>query len=142
MSHLDDAIAEFEEPLTVHDAVGFAGVAASVDMSRAPTGERYVTLTSGGLKPEGQHVPAWFADEADAIEWWLAEAKPYAEKHGKQLYWRERPELVTASYVMLDQVNAIRNGRLRESVAVDLHFVFSRLLVSTKDPSGTVIDVI
>jgi hypothetical protein len=36
----------------------------------------------------------------------------------------------------------MQDVRLRESVAVDLHFVFSRLLVSTKDPSGRDVDVI
>jgi hypothetical protein len=136
---LDEAVAEFESALTVHDEIGHSAGAAydgPMDFSRAPTGERYVTLTSGGIKPEGWPNPAWFNSKDDAVDFWLMEAKHYAREHGTQLYWREKPELEGQTFVAMNQADSLQSQRLREAVAVAVWFVWSRLLVSKKDPSG------
>lgn len=68
--------------------------------SRNEHGEPYVTVCSGGLKPETAHIPALFARLDDAVNAWLnaamayyANVKPVGQPH--HLYWRKRPELET-----------------------------------------------
>lgn len=136
---LEEAIADFESGFTVHDQVGCdagAEYEGPRDMSRAPTRERYVTLTSGGLKAESDPVPSWFASEQDAVDFWLMEAKHYARDRGAQLYWREKPEVVATTFLNVNQAAAIQDQRLRNTLSVELHFVWCRLVVSKKDPSG------
>ena len=141
---LEEAVAAFESQMTVHDAVGYAvgEYDGPKDMSRAPTGERYITLTSGGVKAEGGPMPALFAREADAVGYWLSEAEYLSKKHGKQLYWREKPVMLTQTFVAVNQAEAMQDQRLRDSLSVELHTVWCRLLVSTKGPDGKVTDVI
>lgn len=142
---LEEVIAEFESALTVHDQVGCDAGAeydGPRDMSRAPTGERYVTLTSGGLKAEGAPIPSWFANEEDAIDFWLMEAKHYARERGEQLYWREKPEMVSSAFLNVNQAAAIQDRRLRNTLSVELYFVWCRLLVSKLDSLGRTVPVV
>ena len=136
---LDEAVTQFESTLTVHDQMGCPADAeydGPMDFSRAPTGEPYITLTSGGIKKPGYRVPAWFADKDEAIAFWLMEAKHYAKEHGTQLYWREKPELTMQTFVAIDQASAILKKALHDTMSVELWFVWSRLLVSKKGPNG------
>ena len=141
---LEEAVAAFESQMTVHDAVGYpvGNYDGPKDMSRAPTGERYCTFTCGGLKPEGRPISAWLADEWDAADDWLAALRHWANRRGTQLYWRDRPIMLTQTFVAVNQAEAMQDQRLRDSLSVELHTVWCRLLVSTKGPDGKVIDVI
>jgi len=61
----------------------------------APNGECYVTLTSGGIKDEGQPFPVWFKKSAAAVSAWWKSFECYAQtKNGDKVYWRWRPELI------------------------------------------------
>ena len=145
---LEEAVAAFESQMTVHDAVGYATPEFAArpdvpkDMARAPTGEKYVTVTCGGSKPEGSPIWQWFADPDDAVDTWLQDMYRWRSGRGSQVYWRERPELLLQTFVALNQAEAIQDQRLRDSLSVELHTVWCRLLVSAKGPDGKVIDVI
>jgi hypothetical protein len=137
---LADAVAAFEADYTVHDAMGFpvGDYDGPMDLARAPTGEKYICLTSGGIKKPGQPVASWFVFEEEAVTWWLAEARHYRiEVSGaRHLYWRHRPSLVTASFVNVQQAAALQDDRLRDSLSVELRYVSSWLVLSDKDPAG------
>jgi hypothetical protein len=136
---IDEAIRAIEEDLAVIDVAGYAvgDYDGPLDMSRAPNGEAYVCLTSGGLKRRGVRVPIWFNEEREAITWWLAEARQLRrDKNATHLYWRSKPVMVSASFVNIAQSVAIQDENLRDSLSVDLHYVSSWLLLSAKDPSG------
>lgn len=136
MTRLASVVKAFELEFVVHDEVGFAvgEYDGPKDMSRAPNGERYVTVTSGGVGSIG----AYFVDEDAAIDAWLVQAKRYADadmnKH--HLYWRTRPQLVSVSLVAIDQAAAMRHEWLREVVAIDVKFVACRMLVSEREPGA------
>jgi hypothetical protein len=98
---LAEAVSKFESAFDlVSDDVGFrvTGVhygrqgGDGKDWSRTPYGERYVVITNGGIKAEGDPFPALCTTEEAAIQGWLAEATSYAEGR-KMLHWRERPSL-------------------------------------------------
>lgn len=64
--------------------------------SRCATGEPYVTLVAGGIKPEGDPYPRWYDSEADAVSEWAQSFDRYAaDRNGKRLIWREMPGLKT-----------------------------------------------
>lgn len=95
-SALAAAVQRFESHFHgVSDEVGYPiGDEGALDYSRAPTGERYLILTSGGLKSEGVSLPAmWHRDEAAAVDAWLAHAMALATSPQAVLMWRMRPEL-------------------------------------------------
>lgn len=131
---LAEAVRAFELEFTVHDEAGFpvADYSGPLDMSRCPTGERYVTVTSGGVGAIG----AYFVDPDVAIEAWLVQAKRYADQdiNKHHLYWRTRPQLVSVSLVAIDQAAAMRHEWLRETVAIDVNFVACRLVISEREP--------
>lgn len=64
-----------------------------LNWSRAPNGDRYVTVTSGGVKPEGEPMDAAFHSEDDAIAAWLFQATLWTNGRTGTLYWRQRPEV-------------------------------------------------
>ena len=55
----------------------------------------YATVCSGGVKDEGQVVPALYATEASAIDAWLDAVERYAAGKGRYVYWRMNPRLVS-----------------------------------------------
>ena len=94
---IDEMIETFEALCVVHSEVGADAGAdyPATDMTRAPTNERYLRVTSGGIRDIGEPIPLWFTDPDHAMFQWLNEAKACIEDYGKQLYWRDKPELVT-----------------------------------------------
>lgn len=138
--NIAEAIAALEADCVVHDVAGFAvgDYVGPVDMNRAPNGEKYICLTSSGLKVPGQPVAVWFCYEEEAIAGWLAEARFLRRDYPgiTHLYWRNKPSLAAASFVNVQQHTAIQDDRLRESLSVDLRYVSSWLLFSGKDPAG------
>lgn len=137
---ITEAVAALESECIVHDVAGFAvgDYTGPLDMTRAPNGEKYLWLTSGGMKKYGEPVATWFADDDEAVAWWKAEAMHYRAKHTTtpHLYWLRKPDLVHASFVNIAQHLAIQDDRLRESLSVELRYVSSWLLLSAKDPDG------
>lgn len=64
----------------------------------AENGEPYVTLSSGGFKPEGQPFPERCASPEEAIESYLTHFDMYVwnaieSAEGSTLIWRKRPNL-------------------------------------------------
>lgn len=59
-------------------------------------GTPYVTITSGGLKEEGDPYPAWFSTEEQATSRWFEEIMDYYDQNGggKKIRWRNYPEIV------------------------------------------------
>ena len=139
---LNEMIELFEKGCTPHLGAGTDAGADydAVDMSRAPSGEKYFKLTSGGIREIGEPIPAWFVDPQSAIFAWLNEAEATAEERGKQLYWRDLPELVTRTFSMIDAGANVADWRTSGSTSVTMHCVVARLLLSTKDPDGQEVD--
>lgn len=140
---LAEALLEFESAFNVHRQVGCptGDYDGPMDMTRAPTGEEYVTLTGDGLRDPGQPVPCWYDSEELAAAVWLDAAKFYASggdrKDARNLYWLERPRFVRCEFVALDQAGAMQDIALRDSIQIDVGYVTSRLLVSRFKPDGT-----
>lgn len=135
---LAEAFAAFEKDFRVSPFIGLPdeNLTGRVDMNRAPNGESYITLTSGGVKLEGDRMPGWFATEELAAEAWLTQAWRYADRIiepgvvGSPLYWRERPELLTGEFVAIDQAAMMNDPRVRSEITLRLFAVYSRLVVS------------
>lgn len=147
---LDEAIAEVEGWFTVHTETGYPTEYTDSngdfvkdgprDLSRAPNGESYVTVTSGGLTSSMASV--FFASESRAVTWWLYAMEDYAETIAPReewkklhLYWRFRPEHESADYVALDQA-ALLQRQHGLSLTVTLGTVYSRLVISKLKPDG------
>ena len=62
------------------------------------TGHKYITLTSGGIKEEGDRVPAFYATPDLAEEAFIDVFEGYTENK-KELYWRRLPALESISVV-------------------------------------------
>jgi len=136
---LAEAVAAFEKDFAVSDEAGLVDdkLPERRDMSRAPTGEPYVVMTSGGPKAEGDRMPAWFATEDLAAEAWLTQMWRYSDgRGGKVLFWRERPELAQGEFVAIDQAGMMNDPRTRADITLRLFAVYSRLLVSNAQESG------
>lgn len=141
---LAEAVAAFERDFAVSDEAGLVDekLPERRDMSRAPTGEPYIILASGGLKAEGDRMPGWFATEDLAAEAWLTQAWRYADGiletgvKGSPLFWRERPTLLTGEFVALDQAAMMNDPRTRSEITLRLFAVYSRLVVSKAQESG------
>ena len=138
-----EALADFEAPFVVHRQVGMAvgDYDGPIDMTRAPTGEAYVILTSDGLREPGEPVPCWYTSRSLATDVWLGAAKHYAKTDGREgarnLYWLERPRFVRMEFVALDQAGALQDADLRDSLNIDVGYITCRLLVSHFRPDGT-----
>lgn len=79
---LDAARRIVEAPFRVKKGFGY---------SLCETGERYIALCAGGIKPEGSPFQEYFASEAEAVKVWLRSALIYAQGKSGTLYWREMP---------------------------------------------------
>jgi hypothetical protein len=129
---LHEAITAFEKGLIICHTPGceVEGL-PGLDMTKAPTGDAYVTLASGGETAERDPMPAWFATEALAVRAWLKEAWAYAESQGgNRVFWRERPILRTVDFVSLDQAGLMADPIMRRNISVRVCTVISRLFVS------------
>lgn len=59
----------------------------------APSGEPYVTVTCGGVKPEGAALTLDASTEDEALRFWLAEARKCGGEGKTILYWRQKPRV-------------------------------------------------
>jgi hypothetical protein len=137
---LEDAVEAFEKDFAVvSNAIGFAGdqeIPGRVDPERAGDGSRYVVLTSGGVKRDLQPVGAWFVSEADATDAWLLAARDYAlQRGGKRLFWRDQPRWVSAEFLAMDQLKMMESLEMKQSIQLNVGFVWSRLAVSAGSQS-------
>lgn len=72
---------------------GIVYVSDIVCMTRyAPTGEVFLTIGGGGIKPEGKE-DVFFSSERDCVESYIKNVKKYIKDNGTTLYWRKRPEV-------------------------------------------------
>ena len=147
---LDEATLAVNEMFIVHEEVGEEVISVdgnnkriptgARDMSRAPCGERYITLTSGGWEDA---YGVMFHDEARAVRWWVYSVEDYAEtiaprdKWGKlHLYWREPPAFIREQYLALDQARILQGSSLAP-LTVSLGTVRARLLITKLHPDGS-----
>ena len=83
---LEEDVAKLERGLRVSDELG-------PDWSRAPNGDKYLTLTHDGFHNEFDPTFT-LCEEQEAIESWLRHAMAYrGEAIGPNLYWRLRPSV-------------------------------------------------
>ena len=152
---LAEAIAAIEGAFTVHeeqglpldyeDQNGASRGAGPRDMTLAPNGEPYATVTSYGVNAElPEDVPAMFAAQGPAVEWWYDEVMawrgrvvgdddPEPQVH---LFWRSRPAFFSTTYLAMDQGGLLRTASPLASVLqIDLGFVASELLVTRVGPN-------
>lgn len=89
----------------------------------APTGESYLTMTSGGTKREGDPHPALFFSTEKAIDEWVNAVLLYGGPTiaSKTFYWRERPAFRDIP---------VGNG----ADDVTYRIIYSRMLISVKSP--------
>jgi hypothetical protein len=125
---LDETVAEFEKGFTLGPEGNYRFAA---------TGEEYVVVCTGGVKPEGECSPVFCGSPELAVVLWLQAAVAYAKLRmvtavsGFTLYWRIRPELDGAYFLAVDE-----NGRTklrlsdRKFYTRKLYRVYSRFLVS------------
>ena len=131
---LVEAIAAFEKDFQVITTAGFADDGPMLDMDRAPNGDRYVVITSGGERSVPGASAAWFASEDRAAEEWLRQAWAYAERRGGgDLYWRQEPVHRQMEFFAVDQAGAMRDVVTRQSITINVGFVYSRMVVSKAD---------
>ena len=140
---IDEMTETFEALCVVHSEVGADAGAdyPATDMTRAPTNERYLRVTSGGIRDIGEPIPLWFTDPDHAMFQWLNEAKACIEDYGKQLYWRDKPELVSRTFFMHDAGANVGDWRTSGSTSVEMHCVVARLLLSRLDPDGIEVEL-
>ena len=124
MDQLETARDIVERTIKVHSEIGTGAT--------APTGEPYVSLVSGGIKAEGERLPAYFSTPERAIVAWYDSALRYAQ-HGNVLYWRELPSLESQQYAPVDADGEFaKDTDLRKMMTITVYTVYSRLLVSDK----------
>ena len=110
-------------------------IGPSTDWYRAVTGEQYVTMTTGGVKIEGEEIrvytttphTAWMLYLRDLLD--HAKAKHQGNKGGWTLYWRTRPELNADTFMAPDMSATVE----RRWIETKLYYVWSRLLVSNRE---------
>ena len=145
---LADAITQTESLFTVHDEVGcpidYTDQDGKVvgdgprDMSLAPCGEPYEIVTSFGVDEALSTAPVMFASQGLAAQWWLDEVQDWQRSTGAtHLYWKRRPEFISATYLLMDQGAAMRDrSPLAELPQVDLGFVSAQMLITKLGPDG------
>jgi len=147
---LDEATLVVNDLFTVHEEVGQEAISVdgngkefrtgAFNMSRAPCGELYMTVTSGGIEDA---YGVMFHDEARAVRWWVYSVEDYAEtiapreSWGKlHLYWRDSPAFIREQYLALDQARILQ-GSSQAPLTVSLGTVRARLLITKLRPDGT-----
>ena len=153
---LAEAILIAEGYFQVHREIGYAepfykhgkpvAGAETRDMSFAPCGQRYVTLTSGGIKDQAERMPMWFADESRAVSYWLFSVEDYAESVAPRdnwkklhLYWREMPSWAPVEMIAVDQAALLREAHPLHAdlMTMTCGVVQGRLLITKLRPDGT-----
>lgn len=148
-------IRKIEALFTAHDAAGYpttwtdqdgkiVGEGAN-DMTLAPNGEPYVSLSSFGIDAPFPDVDVMFASGALAMRWWADEVEDYArdietdrEKWSAlHLYWRSKPVFHASTYLAMDQGGLMRSrSPLAQVMQIELGFVTSEMLISKIGPDG------
>ena len=153
---LAEAILTAESYFQVHREIGYAEPfykdgrpvegAETRDMTFAPCGQQYVTLTSGGIKDQRELMPMWFAEESRAVSYWLFSVEDYAESVAPRddwkklhLYWRDMPTWNPIEMVAVDQAALLANSHPLhgEAMVMTAGVVWSRLLITKLRPDGT-----
>ena len=128
---LDEAIEEFEAKLSVSEAVGYPRPKdGTIDPTRAPNGDAYVLISSGGEMRAGWPFPAWFSEESQAVREWLGHAWLYQEdRGGSVLYWNGEPELIEVDFVAVDQAAILLNPMLRGNLSITMFCVVASMCI-------------
>jgi|HubBroStandDraft_4_1064222.scaffolds.fasta_scaffold749119_2 hypothetical protein len=145
---LAEAISQVEAMFIMHDEIGLPQTYTNQDgvfvadgprdMMLAPCGEPYEIVSSFGVNEALSTAPVMFASQGLAVQWWFDEVQDWKrETAATHLYWRKKPEFVSATYLLMDQGAAMRtDSPLAELPQVDLGFVTARMLISKLGPDG------
>lgn len=112
---LSEAKSRFEQGKSVWSALDFGQWATGKHRpySIAPTGEKFIVMSSSGEKPEGEEFSKYYETEEWAILAWLSAVSGMAWQLEKPtVYWRIEPEV--------------------EKIPDKGYVVYSRLVVSEK----------
>lgn len=88
-----------------------------------PDSAKFVVVTSGDIKAEGQTYPALCNSEETAIKLWLSAVYVWFPYSAGALYWREKPVMETFRITLADKNNTQR-------LVSDRYAVRSRLWIS------------
>lgn len=153
---LAEAISQIESLFTVHDEAGspisYEDQNGKVvgegqrNMTLAPCGEPYATVSSFGVNAElPDDVMALFRSQGLAVQWWKDEVEDYAASifverdqwKDLHLYWRLKPAFHSTTYLAMDQGGLVRTqSPLARILQIDLGFVTSEMLISKLGPDG------
>lgn len=125
-------------PTPYEDQAGKAIGHGPRDMTCAPNGEPYDTVTSMGINEGLQHATVLFINEGLAFRWWLDEVRDHQMATGaRHLYWCSEPTFVSATFLAMDQARLMRTQNpLAQLPQIDLGYVTSKLLISKKGLNG------
>lgn len=150
---LAEAIRAVDDMFTVHEEIGFPVSYTSQDgkhyadaprdLTRAPCGQEYVTVSSFGIEPADGG--AMFRSEGLAVKWWMSEIEDYAASiwvertlwNGLHLYWKTKPAWYSTTYLAMDQRGLLQTASpLASLLQLELGFVQAQLLISELGPDG------
>lgn len=102
-------------------------------MAYAPTGDCFLSFTSGGLKREGETVGVWCASEGIALEMLLRRLISYKHKHPGVIYWRQKPTVHMMTFLGPD-ANASPFSISKETMmkVYPLYYGWARIVISDK----------
>lgn len=121
---LDEAVKSFEDSIRSAGGVCKTGAAMAI----CETGERYIAINSGGIKEEGERLPALYSSEEAASEAWCSAAMSYfsVKNHPPgTLYWRLRPTMRSEQLLVV-------GSDPKDFPPHSYYWVTSRLLISDK----------
>jgi hypothetical protein len=145
---LAEAISQVEAMFTVHAEIGAEQPYTDqngdfvkdgpCDMSLAPCGEPYVTVTSHGVGEDAFDISAMFASQSLAVQWWFDEVVDWKKRtDATHLYWRHEPEFFATTYLAMDQAGLFQTASpLKLVTAIELGWVQAEMLISKLDPDG------
>ena len=124
---LNQARKEIESLFVVYPGIG--------EYSKAPTGEPYIGIMSGGYKKENEHSPCVAWTEKHAIRLWKEAVIQYAAGKSGVLYWRAEPEL-DGIEMFWEGWNAQTDKIEKYGCSHMMWRVYSRLLISDQPVSS------
>lgn len=101
---------------------------------KCQTGEPYVSMCSGGIRPEGERWPALYPTAEAAVKAWVQSVQDYCKGRPGAFYWREYPSMIHAE--MVDVTHLFHSDWPRDErnlplgCVLDVYSVYSRFVIS------------
>lgn len=102
-------------------------------MAYAPTGDYYLTIGSGGIKPEGETIGIWCTTEIIALSAMLGAVLKYKTNHPGTIYWRAKPTVNIENFLKPVQNTSPLAIKNEATLAVyPLFYAWCRIVISDK----------